>query len=144
MSAPGVAIDGVYEGDLRMTARHGPSGASLHTDAPVDNQGRGESFSPTDLLATALGTCMLTTMGIVAARHDIELRGARFLTTKEMAADPHRRIARLATTIFLSASLGAAERALMEHTARGCPVTRSLGADVEAPVTFVYEDEVAA
>jgi putative redox protein len=136
-------IEGVYDGDLRMTARHGPSGATLATDAPADNQGRGENFSPTDLVATALGTCLLTTMGIVAGRHGVDLRGARFRTTKEMIADPHRRIARLATTIFLSSSLRAEDRALLERAAKGCPVHRSLGEGVDAPVTFVYEDEAA-
>ena len=81
-----------YLGDLRCTAAHGPSQTTLLTDAPVDNHGRGESFSPTDLVATALGTCIVTTMGIFAQRHDIDLRGAKITVQKEMTSVPVRRI----------------------------------------------------
>src|SRR5512146_333687 len=90
-----VQVDVSYEGSLRCVARHGPSGATLTTDAPVDNMGRGAAFSPTDLVATALGTCMLTIMGIVAQRHNIDISGATVSVTKEMAALPVRRIGRL-------------------------------------------------
>ena len=90
-----VKIDVAYEGDLHTTCRHGPSGRELETDAPVDNQGRGESFSPTDLLATALGTCTLTVMGIVARREGWKLEGARSRVEKHMVADPVRRVGRL-------------------------------------------------
>ena len=137
----GVRIEGTYRGELRMEARHGPSAATLVTDAPADNHGRGASFSPTDLVATALGTCIVTTMAIVAERHGIDLRGVRFETTKEMAADPHRRIARLPTTIHMPATLDDTERLLLERAAKGCPVHRSLAEALDAPVTFVYGDE---
>src|SRR5262245_16249532 len=99
-----VTVEDFYEGDLRCTAKHGPSGAELRTDAPKDNQGRGESFSPTDLVATALGTCMLTTMGIVAKRHGWPLEGGHARVEKHMIADPHRRIQKLVAELTLPAA----------------------------------------
>ena len=84
-----------YEGELRCTATHGPSGCRLQTDAPVDNMGKGETFSPTDLVATGLGACILTIIGIVAKRHAIPVRGATVKVTKVMTTEPPRRIARL-------------------------------------------------
>src|ERR1700761_299735 len=96
-----VAIELQYQGDLHTKATHGPSGAELTTDAPKDNQGRGESFSPTDLVATALGSCMLTVMGIMARTLDVDIAGATATVEKEMAAAPSRRIARLAVTIHV-------------------------------------------
>jgi len=131
-----VRIETVYEGGLHCRAVHGPSKAELATDAPVDNQGRGESFSPTDLVATALGTCMLTTMGIVAARHDWDLTGATATVEKHMIADPERRIAKLVVEIRVPRDFGPKERATLEKTAFTCPVHRSLGAKVEIPVVF--------
>lgn len=134
-----VAIEGVYEGDLRVRAVHGPSGTSVTTDAPKDNEGKERSFSPTDLVATALGTCILTILGIHARRRGVDIAGARFRTTKEMAAAPLRRIARLVTTITLPAAVGAEHRQALEAAARTCPVTASLHADVEERVEFRYE-----
>jgi putative redox protein len=125
-----------YEGGLRCQATHGPSGATLSTDAPVDNQGRGESFSPTDLVATALGTCMLTTMGIVAERHGWDLSDAVVTVHKGMLADPKRRIGRLSVTMRIGGAHDARARKTLEETALTCPVHRSLGADVEIPVEF--------
>jgi len=89
----GVEVDVVYQGELRCKATHGPSQDQLTTDAPVDNHGKGESFSPTDLVATALGACSLTIMGIVAERHQIDLAGMKIEVTKEMSKDAPRRIA---------------------------------------------------
>src|SRR5271155_5036987 len=94
-----------YEGGLHCTATHGPSRRQLDTDAPVDNQGKGESFSPTDLVAVALGTCMATVMGIYAQRHGIALKGMKVEVTKEMSATGPRRIARLAAEIWLPAGV---------------------------------------
>ena len=94
-----VTLTARYEGGLRCQAVHGPSGATLLTDAPVDNHGRGESFSPTDLVATAVGTCMMTIMGIVADRHGIDLTGMTAETTKQMSTSPPRRIVALPTRI---------------------------------------------
>lgn len=133
-----VEMDVQYEGDLHCSARHGPSGAGLATDAPVDNKGRGEAFSPTDLLAAALGTCMLTIMGIHARREAMELQGARVHLTKEMVADPARRIGRLTATVFLPAHLEPPQRAALEEMARSNPVQRSLHPDVKVELAFRY------
>jgi len=134
-----VKIEGRYLGDLRCEATHGPSGAKIETDAPADNHGKGEMFSPTDLVATALGTCIVTILGIVAQGRGLEIGDARFTVEKHMAAHPLRRIARLPVTIHLPKSLDAAARTLLEHAAHTCPVHKSLHPDVEAPISFVYE-----
>lgn len=133
-----VAIEGAYEGDLRVRAVHGPSGTSVLTDAPKDNEGKERGFSPTDLVATALGTCILTILGIHARRRGVDLAGARFRTTKEMAAAPLRRIARLVTTVTLPAAIGPEDRRALEAAARTCPVTASLHPDIEAALEFRY------
>ena len=100
-----VDIDIVYTGDLHCEATHRPSGTKLVTDAPVDNGGKGEAFSPTDLCATSLGACLVTTMALVAQRHGIELAGTTVHVVKEMVADPRRRIGALRTTITFPAGL---------------------------------------
>jgi len=133
-----VEIQVRYEGDLRCKATHGPSKTALSTDAPVDNQGRGESFSPTDLVATALGTCMLTTMGIVARRHDWNLDGATATVEKVMVADPVRRIGKLVVQIRMPAGLDARARETLEKTALTCPVHKSLSPAVEIPLAFEW------
>jgi putative redox protein len=125
-----------YEGDLRCAAAHGPSGRSLLTDAPVDNHGRGESFSPTDLVATALGSCMATIMGIAAERHQLDLRGTDIEVTKVMSVDGPRRIARLQTTIKVPLPPDHPQRALLENAALTCPVHKSLHPEIEKPVDF--------
>lgn len=131
-----VEITVTYQGDLRCEAQHGPSKALLVTDAPVDNQGKGASFSPTDLVATALGACMLTIMGIVAQRHAIELKGATVVVEKHMVADPARRIGRLPVTITVPGPLDEKQRKLLMAAAEGCPVHRTLGERVEMPITW--------
>jgi putative redox protein len=133
-----VRIDVVYEGNLRTTATHVPSGAKLATDAPKDNEGLGETFSPTDLVATALGTCMLTTMGILAKRKGIRIEGAGVSVEKHMVADPLRRVGRLTVRFDLPGALSADERKILENAALTCPVHRSLRADVDIPVEFRY------
>ncbi len=133
-----VAIEGRYEGQLRVRAVHGPSGRELITDAPADNHGQGESFSPTDLVATALGTCVPTIIAIAAESRGLDVSAMRFRVTKEMAADPHRRIGRLGLTVWLPASLSDTDRQVLEAAGRGCPVHRSLHANTEAPIDFVY------
>ncbi len=134
-----VAIEGTYEGDLRVRAVHGPSGSAVTTDAPKDNEGKERGFSPTDLVATALGTCILTILGIHARKRGLDLAGARFRTAKEMASAPLRRIARLVTVVTLPKSLGDGDRKALEAAARTCPVTASLHPDVEAALEFRYE-----
>jgi len=123
-----------YQGDLHCRAKHGPSGATLETDAPVDNQGKGESFSPTDLVATALGACMATVMGIYAKQKGMPLEGMRIEVSKEMTQSPPRKIARLTTEIWLPAGL--ARHPGLEQAALTCPVHQSLHPDVEKPVNF--------
>ena len=131
-----VKINIEYEGALHCVATHGPSGRTLETDAPVDNHGRGESFSPTDLVATAMGTCMATVMGIYAAAHGLDLRGTRVEVGKEMTQSGTRRIARLATEIWFPPGL--TKNDVLERVALTCPVHQSLHPELEKPVTFHY------
>jgi putative redox protein len=133
-----VAIQVEYEGDLHCRSVHGPSGRDLATDAPVDNQGRGESFSPTDLVATALGTCMLTTMGILARTLNIDISGSTATVEKEMTAAPPRRIQRLRVKIQVPQTHSSENREKLERAARTCPVQRSVHPDIETPVDFVW------
>lgn len=133
-----VKVDVVYQGSLRCRAVHGPSGMSLITDAPTDNMGKGEAFSPTDLVATALGSCILTTMGIVAQREGIALTDAHASVTKEMSASGPRRITRLAVTLTIPTPLPEDHRRRLEAAARSCPVHKSLHPDIDAPVEIVW------
>lgn len=133
-----VAIQVEYEGDLHCKAVHGPSGSELTTDAPTDNQGRGESFSPTDLVATALGTCMLTVMGIMARTLNIDISGATATVEKEMTSSAPRRIERLSVKIRVPQAHSAENRAKLERAVHTCPVHRSLNPDVEIPIEFSW------
>jgi len=129
-----------YEGELRCVARHGPSGSQLTSDAPVDNHGRGEGFSPTDLVATALGTCMLTVMGILARKQGWDIAGIDMHVKKQMSAELPRKIVRLTVTASVppavSARLDGAARAALEHAAHTCPVRLSVHEQIDVPVTF--------
>ena len=136
-----VEISMTYDGQLRCTAKHGPSGTSLHTDAPKDNMGKGESFSPTDLVATALGSCFLTTMAISAARHNIPFEGASAKIGKEMVADPLRRIGRLTVEIVVPMQLSPEDQRRLRAAGLSCPVNKSLHPDVKVPVTFIWGPE---
>lgn len=133
-----ISIAITYDGDLRCTAVHGPSGATLVTDAPVDNHGKGEAFSPTDLAATSLGCCMATVMGIVAQRKGIDLKGMTIQVGKTMSAAPPRKIARLDVILNLPISADHPDRELLEATANTCPVHRSLHPELEQVITFQY------
>jgi len=134
-----VEIDIEYEGDLHCRAVHGPSGAVLVTDAPKDNQGKGEAFSPTDLLATSLGVCMVTIMGIYARTKGIDLKGTRVHVTKEMVADPRRRVGRLGVTLDLPSHVPEELRPALQHAADTCPVRLSLSQDLEINVTYRWD-----
>lgn len=127
----------IYKGELRTIATHLQSGTDIETDAPTDNQGKGERFSPTDLVATALGACMVTTMAIKARTMDIELEGTRVNTTKVMYADP-RRIGKIVAHVFFPDSLQLDDKTkdILERTARTCPVERSLHPDLELDLAF--------
>lgn len=133
-----VQVEVVYEGGLRTRAVHGPSGCELVTDAPVDNQGKGESFSPTDLIGTALGSCMLTIIAIVAEQHGWSVEGARARVVKGMVADPVRRIARLEVVISVPGEFSEKEQELLEKAALSCPVHKSLPEAMEIPVRFEF------
>jgi len=133
-----VEIEIQYEGGLRCRAVHGPSRVELRSDAPLDNQGRGESFSPTDLVATALGTCMATCMGMVARRNGWAIEGTRVHVKKGMVADPKRRIGRLDVRIEVPGEHDPAARATLEETARTCPVALSIHPGIEAQIEFVW------
>lgn len=133
-----VDISIVYQGELRCTAEH-PSGAVITTDAPKDNHGKGESFSPTDLVATALGSCMLTIMGIAARKMQIDITGTKVTVTKEMVAAPIRRIGRLATTIAVPIALTDEQKTHLEKATLTCPVHQSLHPDVALPVAFTIQ-----
>jgi putative redox protein len=135
-----VRIDVSYCGDLRCEAEHGPSHMRLMTDAPVDNQGRGEAFSPTDLVATALGTCVSTIMGIYARRQGLSLAGLRVAVDKEMSAVSPRRISRLTLTIDMPAELAPKDRQALERCLENCPVRLSLHPEVVIAATFRYPD----
>ncbi|HSV15970.1 MAG TPA: OsmC family protein [Tepidisphaeraceae bacterium] len=134
-----VQIDIEYQGSLRTQARHEPSGSTFLTDAPKDNQGNGEAFSPTDLLATALGTCMVTTMGIAAKRVNVDLVGTTVRVLKEMIATPTRRLAQLTVEIHCPASAPPEHRPLLERAALNCPVVKSLHPDVQIPAQILWD-----
>lgn len=132
-----VEIQIAYEGQLRCKAVHRPSGQVILTDAPVDNMGKGEFFSPTDLVAAALGTCMLTVMGIAANRHKIDISGSTATVVKEMADKPARQIGTLRVSINIPRSLTAEQKTILENAAKACPVHKSLSPTINIPVEFV-------
>ena len=128
-----------YTGELRTEAVHLNSGRSITTDAPLDNKGRGEAFSPTDLLATSLPCCMITTMGILAEGHGIELKGVKASLVKHMGSGP-RRVVRIEVHLEMDGgTLNEEDRGLMERTARTCPVALSLHPDVVQDLTITYQ-----
>lgn len=135
-----VAQSTIYLGELRCNATHGPSGVELVTDAPTDNQGRGESFSPTDLLVTALVTCEITTMGIAARQDGVVLDGTKVYAEKHMSVDPPRRVAGIVVKMEFPAGIPRDYRGRLERIAWACPVARSLNPDVTLDVAFSYPD----
>jgi putative redox protein len=125
-----------YLGDLRTQATHLQSGTTIITDAPTDNQGRGEAFSPTDLCATSLATCMVTIMGISARNHGLDMDGTRAEVLKVMGANP-RRIAAIEVHIHMPDNgFSGHDKKLLETAGRSCPVALSLGADVRQEIVF--------
>jgi putative redox protein len=127
-----------YAGHLRTEATHVASGNVIQTDAPIDNHGRGEAFSPTDLVSAALGSCMMTIMGIMAERHHLDLVDSTFAVVKHMSTEAPRRIAQIDVTFELPGSLAPTERTLLERAAYTCPVTLSLHPDIRQNVVFNY------
>ena len=127
----------IYEGELRTQATHLQSGKTIYTDAPVDNQGKGDAFSPTDLVATSLASCMLTIMGIVARRDGILLEGAVAEVEKIMVKDP-RRIGEIKIKFIFKHKIEEEDRVKLEHAARTCPVSGSLNEDLKENNDFIY------
>ena len=130
-----VRIDATYDGNLRCSATHGPSGAKLITDAPVDNMGKGESFSPTDLLATSMLTCIMTIVAIRADSKEIDVSGMTGSVEKSMAANP-RRVSKLEIIVNLPSNLNMDDRAWLITEGCNCPVCVSVSESMEVDVTF--------
>ncbi|WP_209405371.1 OsmC family protein [Pseudozobellia sp. WGM2] len=127
-----------YTGELRTTCEHVRSGSTFITDAPVDNNGLGQAFSPTDTVATSLGSCMLTMMGIKSKGLGLDLKDSVVEITKHMAADP-RRISKIEAKLILPSGVSEKNRKILEHTANTCPVLYSLHPDIEKVITFDWK-----
>ncbi len=129
----------LYEGDLRCTAQHIQSQTSIETDAPTDNRGKGERFSPTDLVCTALATCMITTMAIKAMDMNIELKGTKIDIQKHMVSDP-RRIGKIDITLIIPAiaALSEKDRTILERVGDHCPVVKSIHPDIELNISYQW------
>ncbi len=135
-----VPISIAYQGELRCVATHDNSGVQFITDAPTDNQGKGESFSPTDLVATALGACMITTMGIAAQKDGVQLAGTTIAIEKHMSATPPRTIAKLVAKLKMTKGIPKEYRMKTESIGHNCPVVKSLHPDIELDIQFHYPD----
>ncbi len=127
-----------YQGNLRCEAVHLQSSSRIETDAPTDNRGKGERFSPTDLLCVSLATCMITTMGIKAADMNIDLKNTKADVTKHMASDP-RRVAKIEVTVYLPKKVSEKERLILEKTGNSCPVAKSVHPDIELILKYNWE-----
>ena len=127
----------VYKNNLRTEAVHLSSGETIITDAPIDNKGKGEAFSPTDLVATALGSCMITIMGIAAQKHDIDISGTSASVKKIMGSNP-RKIDEVVIDISMSNHLNENDRKRLERAALSCPVYKSLHPDLIKTISFSY------
>ena len=137
-----VSISIEYAGELRCIATHDPSGNSLFTDAPIDNKGKGASFSPTDLLATALGTCIMTIMGIAADARSVDIKGAKINVKKIMISEPVRRIGALKIDITLpNKEYSEGDMAAFHHAAKTCPVMLSIHPDIQVDYTLQVAEQ---
>ena len=134
-----VKVDVTYTGDLHCDAEHGPSQSKISTDAPADNKGKGDAFSPTDLVATALATCMSTTMGIKAQEIGVDLRGMSVSVQKEMSKDAPRRIVGLPSKVHIPLQPDSPHREVLEQTALNCRVHKSLPPEIRRPTKFFWE-----
>jgi len=128
----------IYKGNLRTEATHLKSGKTVITDAPVDNHGKGEAFSPTDIMSTSLGSCMLTIMGITAETHGINLGNIEVVVGKHMASNP-RRVSQIDINMIIEQKgLSEKEKKMIENAALTCPVAKSLSPEIIQNVTFKY------
>ena len=130
-------IEIIYKGNLRTIATHLASGSEITTDAPIDNQGKGEKFSPTDLMATALGSCMLTIMGITANVHNIDIGNTKVKVEKNMGKDP-RRIAQINMEIIFKSKISNKDKVILERAAKHCPVAKTLENNIKENIKFIY------
>jgi uncharacterized OsmC-like protein len=133
-----VESSGIYQGEKHCELTHGPSGAKIHTDAPKDNHGLGQAFSPTDLLVAALGSCILTTMAIFAEKDGVSLKGASYKVQKEMTALAPRQVAKLSVQISMPKGIPEDYRPKLIAWAEGCPVHRSLNHDIAMPIEWKW------
>jgi putative redox protein len=129
-----------YLGELRCEAIHGPSGIHLITDAPTDNLGKGESFSPTDLMVTALATCVITTAGMVANRENVKLDGTKIYTEKHMSTESTRRIVKAVLRFDCPAGIPTSFRPKLKNVVATCPVKQSLHPDIIVETEFRFPD----
>ena len=133
-------IQTIYLGDLRTEATHVRSGNKIITDAPVDNNGKGEFFSPTDMVAAALGSCMLTLMDLAARRIGVDIRNTKVDISKTMSSEPPRRIAQISLNFYLPADFPDKTKTILQQAALTCPVGKSLHPDLQQVVNFHYPD----
>jgi putative redox protein len=133
-----VKVQAIYQGQKHCLAKHEPSGSTIETDAPKDNHGLGEKFSTTDLLATSLGTCILTTMAIVADRDGVDLKGSTVEIEKHMTTEGQRKLAAIKVNLKLPKSIPEDYRKKLNHVADACPVKRSIHPDIETPTEILY------
>jgi putative redox protein len=129
-----------YIGELRCEAIHGPSKVNLITDAPTDNHGKGESFSPTDLVVTALATCIITTAGMIAQRENVKLEGTKIYAEKHMSTDSPRRIVKVALEFDMPKGIPLNFRPKLKAIASSCPVKQSIHPDVAVEINFRFPD----
>jgi uncharacterized OsmC-like protein len=127
-----------YLGDLRTTSKHLQSGTEILSDAPLDNHGKGEAFSPTDTVANALGTCMMTIMGIKARDLNLDLTGAKANVTKTMQTEP-RRISKIEIEFNMGLTVDEKQKIILERAAMSCPVIESLNPEIEKKITFNWK-----
>ena len=129
-----------YIGELRCEAVHGPSNVHLITDAPTDNHGKGESFSPTDLVVTALATCAITTAGMIAQRENVKLEGTKIYAEKHMSTDSPRRIVKIVLEFDMPKNIPLNFRPKLRATADSCPVKQSIHPDIVVAIHFQFPD----
>jgi putative redox protein len=137
-----VKIEIEHTGGLHSEALHTESGTKIQTDAPLDNGGKGDSFSPTDLLATALGTCMTTTMDLYARKNGFNIEGAKAVVLKHMVSQPSRRIGKLDILVEMPLPANHPQREALEKVALNCPVAKSLSPEIQIPVSFLWRDDL--
>lgn len=133
-----VKISSEYLGNLRVKNTHGPSGSIIETDAPLDNLGKGEKFSPTDLLVTSLASCVITTMAIIAQKENFDIGKVKCNAEKHMSEDKPRRVAKIVLDFELDSSLTQEQRSRLESIASNCPVHHSLLPSIETKISFTY------